>query len=243
MILSAGLVLITVGALQVGFEDLVSFRRTTIVLRYGRARRVSMRTLIPLLILCAASTLVLLASPAINVDYQPLGLGCLAILLALRARVSRNVDGSDRMLLLVTATAFAFVTLDRTSPELAHWPYITMLMLLGIAYFDSGFAKATVSSWRNGRELALILNLKEFGNKHVARILLATPKLAWLTSWSVIVLEMSAGVLLAIGGCVAMFTAVLLALMHLAMAFTMGLGRFVYPFIGGVALVIGAQQL
>lgn len=242
MIVQIGFTLISLGVLTTGLEDIVSIRRTTIALVYSPRKKKLAIFFAVALVITSLGTLVTLFTPDRgNTPLSWLLLGN-AALLALRGWQTRNVDGSDRMLALVALAGAAYTIIQASQPDLLVWPYIAMLSLLGIAYLDGGLAKLLVPSWRNGRELALVMNLKEFGNRHLARLLLDAPLIARTMSWGVILLETTAGVLLAFGGATAIATAAALTLMHLSIALTMGLGRFFYSFVGGLAVIIGTQQ-
>ncbi|MEY9850680.1 putative membrane protein YphA (DoxX/SURF4 family) [Leifsonia sp. EB41] len=145
------------------------------------------------------------------------------------------------MLLLAVGGMLSWVTLNFQPGPGASLTRLAILALLGVAYFEAGLVKVKNPTWRNGRQLASIMNLKEVGNKRVARLLIPRPRLSFTLSWMVIGLELLAGALLAIGGLPALFAAGALTMMHFTIAVVMGLGRFFYPFVGLLVMLIATQ--
>lgn len=234
--------LIALGAATSSIEELISHRRTRMVLAQTPVRSAS--TIATSLFVIAASAFVLIATWTARAPHTPLVAGALLILatgLVLRAGVVQGLDGSDRMLLCAGIAMASWANLQPYDGRLGTAAWLGLLILLAIAYFDSGFAKARHRGWRVGRQFALTLNMKEFGNRFMAGILLSHPRFAALASWGVILLEILAGPLLLVGGFVSVVTGVLLAMMHLAIAILMGLGRFFYAFVGALCFVLAAR--
>jgi hypothetical protein len=224
-----------------GVEDLIAVRRSRIVLNLRAARYIA--TVLASAVLAVSGGLMVV--DALSLSPTELGTAaCLAITflaLALRAAVVRSQDGSDRMLLLAIGGVLSWVTLGSLPGVGASLTRLAILALLGLAYFEAGLVKIRNPHWRNGRQLASIMNLKEFGNKRVALLLLPRARLSLTVSWMVMSLELFAGALLAIGGLPGLLTAAALTLMHLTIAVVMGLGRFFYPFVGILAMLIATQ--
>lgn len=231
--------LIALGALLCAVEDLVTLPRIRLVLRLGKARVVLTFIISAVLALCGVLVFIavfILQSPQ-NVILLTV-FGVLAVGLLLRSFVIQTLDGSDRMLVIAAAGIFVFATFKGYSDPLALFSWIGLTVILGWAYFESGLSKVKQKGWRTGRQFALILNMKEFGNRSAAQILLSNPKLSMVASWGVILIELSAGPLLFCGGPIAATTAVFLSLMHGSIALLMGLSRFFYPFVGALCFVI-----
>ncbi|HXH34837.1 MAG TPA: hypothetical protein VNJ54_10535 [Plantibacter sp.] len=165
----------------------------------------------------------------------------LALGLLLRTFIVQGLDGSDRMLLCAALGTACWANLHLQSHWLGLAAWAGLTILLSIAYLDGGLSKVRHRGWRAGRQLALALNMKEFGNKITARILLSRPRFAAFASWGVILLELSAAPALLFGGWVALVAGVLLAMMHATIAVLMGLGRFFYPFVGALCFVIAVH--
>lgn len=234
--------LIAIGAATSSIEELISHRRTRVVLSQTRTR--SALTVATSLFLIVASMLVLAATWYARIPEAPEVGGALLILatgLVLRTAIIQGLDGSDRMLLCAGVGTASWANLQPYANWLGTAAWLGLFILLSLAYFDSGLAKIRHRGWRVGRQFALTLNMKEFGNKLVAGLLLSSPRFATLASWGVITLELAAGPLLLIGGWVAVATGALLAIMHLSIAVLMGLGRFFYPFVGALCFVIAAH--
>jgi uncharacterized membrane protein YphA (DoxX/SURF4 family) len=234
--------LISAGAGLCAIEDLISFRLVRIALKYGKRRAVL--AVVVSALLAAVSGFALAAVAIIQNLDGPVAasLGLIALGLTTRALTVQALDGSDRMQLCAAAGVFSWVALSAQESALAPAARLTLLILVGIAYFESGYAKLKSPGWRNGRQLALVLNMKEFGNKPLARLLLPHPWLGTAASWAVILIELLAGPMLAVGGMIAIFAVIALTLMHLSIAVFMGLGRFFFPFVGVLLLLLATQS-
>ena len=212
------------------------------VLAQTRAR--SALTIMTSLFLIAASAVVLTVTWSMRDEEAPLmadALLILAVVLLIRTVVVQGLDGSDRMLLCAGIGMASWANLQADGSWLGTVAWFGLFILLSLAYFDSGLSKARHRGWRVGRQFSLTLNMKEFGNKFTAKILLSHPRFAALASWGVILLELLAGPLLLIGGWASVVTGTLLAMMHLSIAVLMGLGRFFYPFAGALCFVIAVH--
>lgn len=237
-----GLALVALGGAISSTEELISHRRTAIVL--GQSKQRSQWTVAVSLFVIASSVVAigaLACSPRTDNPFLLLGLGALAIGLVLRWGVAQGLDGSDRMLQIAGIGVFSWVALSPISELLGNLAWAPLFILVAWAYFESGWAKVTQAGWRNGRQLALTLNMKEFGNKLAARALMPRPVLAAIASWGVMSLELLAGPLLLIGGWVSVLTAVALTIMHATIAVLMGLGRFFCPFVGALCFLVATQ--
>lgn len=234
--------LIALGAATSSVEELISHRRTRVVLSQTRTR--SALTVATSVFLVVASILVIAVTWSVRSPEAPVIGGALLILatgLVVRAGIVQGLDGSDRMLLCAGIGTASWANLQPYASWLGTAAWLGLFLLLSLAYFDSGLAKVKHRGWRVGRQFALTLNMKEFGNKFVAGVLLSSPRFAALASWGVITLELAAGPLLLIGGWVTVAAGVLLAMIHLSIAVFMGLGRFFYPFVGALAFIIAAH--
>lgn len=236
------IVLIAAGAALCALEDLVAFRSLRIVLNQSLLRA-SISVVVSALLVGIG--ILVIAVTILFQDLSPVvitGLAFLAVGLTARALAVRTLDGSDRMLLCVAAAAFSWVTLDAVGSSLAPISRLAILILVGLAYFESGYVKLRMPAWRSGRQLALVMNMKEFGNKRVAGFLLPRPFISAAASWVIISLELVTGPMLFIGGPVAVVAAISAGTMHLSIALLMGLGRFFFPFVGALLLILATQS-
>lgn len=237
-----GIALVALGGVISTTEELVSHRRNALVL--GQTKQRSGWTVAVSILVIASSMIAIVAlvySPRPSNPFLSGGLGALAIALVARWGVGQGLDGSDRMLQVAGIGIFSWVALSPISESLSDLAWAPLYILVAWAYFESGWAKVTQPGWRSGRQLALTLNMKEFGNQLAARTLMPHPLLAAIASWGVMSLELLAGPLLLIGGVVSVLTAVALALMHASIAVIMGLGRFFCPFVGAVCFLVATH--
>lgn len=231
--------LVAVGAIVCSIEEIVAHQRVRLVLRQSRARSIFIIAISAALVL--AGSLVILAIFRAQTETDPPLVAALALLasgLLLRAAIVQGADGSDRMLVYAGLGMFTWASLSGPADGLASLAWAGFLLVLSMAYFESGYSKIRQPVWRTGRQLALVLNMKEFGHPGAARILFRYPVLAVGGSWGVILIELLAGPLLLTGSWVASSAAVLLVCMHLSIGVLMGLGRFIYPFVGALGFLV-----
>lgn len=233
--------LIAVGAIISSLEELISHRRTRLALWQSGLRSTFTVVLSVILVLAGATVIasvVVTAKPSSLMVSSSLGL--LAVALLVRWLLFQGLDGSDRMLAFAGIGMFVWSSLSPLESVLTTFAWVGLFLITSFAYLESGISKLEQRGWRNGRQLALVLNMKEFGSRPVARILLPHPRLAFVASWGVILLEVSAAPLLLVGGGAAVVAATLLALMHLSIAVLMGLGRFFWPFVGTLCFLVAS---
>lgn len=148
-------------------------------------------------------------------------------------------DGADVMLVIVLAGLGGL--------NLMPTPWLRTLMwwlLAGhvcLAYWWSGVAKLRVPAWRAGRQIALVLNSPQYGSAALAWQFLHRPWLGRAAAWTVIPLELSAPVFLAVGGVPLAVWACCAVAMHLGIAVMMGLGRFAWAFGAGLCAMLAAR--
>ncbi|WP_157372921.1 hypothetical protein [Agromyces sp. Root81] len=242
--LDIALALIGVGATVTGVEDLVAHRRLASLLGYGRHRGAIIGALGALLALLGVAAFVLQTwSPTNSSAHAGAVITGLLVAFLVRSFVMQSNDGADRMFIVVlvlTGVGYASTTGPAWLPLAWSW---TVIAIVGIAYFESGLAKVRVKGWREGRTLALVMNVPDLGNENAARFLLDSPRVSFIASWGVIGLELSAGPMFALSNATALLAVMLLGLMHAGIAILMGLGRFFWSFGAALVLVLVARAL
>ncbi|MBV8932355.1 MAG: hypothetical protein JOZ47_21275 [Kutzneria sp.] len=148
-------------------------------------------------------------------------------------------DGSDLMLIVVL-TCLGTLQLMPTA-----WMRLVVEWCLAgnvcFAYWWSGAAKMRLRAWRTGRQIALICNSPRVGTRGIAWQLLDRPALPWLAAWGTMLLEVSCPLFLAVGGWPFVVWAAAAFVMHLSIAFIMGLGRFTWSFGAGLLAMLAVR--
>ena len=158
-----------------------------------------------------------------------------------RGRYLLGSDGADRMLSVVLLLGVIGTVASFADPVVVSLWGWTVVVVVGAAYAESAVAKMRVPSWRRGRALALIMNTPELGERRSARLLLNHPRVTFVVSWGVIIVEAAALPVFIVGGW-PLFTIVgCLLVLHVGIAVSMGLGRFFWAFAAALALVIAAH--
>ena len=149
------------------------------------------------------------------------------ILLILRSAA----DGADKMAMVVT-----FGLLLQMLGAIAAQPMLSLAGVLWISgqltlcYATSGFSKLILADWRNGAVPRKALSSFSYGNR-TTHTLLRYPGAALTLAWGVILIETFFPLMLfaplpvlavALGG---------MALLHISIAFAMGLNTYVFAFV------------
>lgn len=158
---------------------------------------------------------------------------CLAI--SVRFRGSYN-GGSDSMLLVVTVS----IALARTSPALERVALGYCAAHLVLSYLLAGVAKMGDRAWRDGRALAILVELPQY---RVPRTIAALVRpLSSIGSWAILVFELAFP--LAFASPIACTILLCMgAAFHVANAITFGLNRFLWAWIAAYpALLYWVQR-
>jgi hypothetical protein len=150
--------------------------------------------------------------------------------LAMTFRHAYGLDGSDQMtsILIVALMLHCFAPENRIVALIAIW-FLALQSCL--AYFTSGVAKLASRGWREGTAVFQVLNTASFGRRGVARLLANVPWAARLLSWSVIAFESAFPLAVVTGRHGALLFLAGGILMHVGIAYCMGLGSFVWAFV------------
>lgn len=180
-----------------------------------------------------ASAAVLVTLPLASAETQRWG-GAVACGLILGARMlfyARNIygqDGSDQMLLVVLASAFAAHLAGDSDVATIFVAYAAAQLML--AYFTSGIAKAVSATWRSGRAIPGITRTIGYGQPRFGALLERRPRLSKALCWSVIVFECCAPLLVLAGPGGALALIGVGMCFHFGIALVMGLNIFVWSF-------------
>ena len=136
--------------------------------------------------------------------------------------------GSDRMGLLVMYCLCLTHWLPERLPAQAAFGYLAVQVVL--SYFISGQVKITNPDWRSGQALRDVFAFSAYPVAKALRQLADRPRLLWLASWAVILLEVLFPLSFLNASALAVALA-LAALFHLANACLFGLNRFVWVWI------------
>ena len=169
-------------------------------------------------------------------------LACLGLMILAIANLHRfngpYNGGSDRMGLLILIS----LTLAQLLPtDLAELAFGYLAMQLVLSYFMSGWVKITNPDWRTGRALADVFRFSAYPVSEELRGLAERPKLLWLASWSVMILELAFPMSLLTPWSLAV-ALILTACFHLANACLFGLNRFLWIWLAAYPSIIWLQD-
>lgn len=147
-----------------------------------------------------------------------------ALLIEVRFRGSYN-GGSDAMTMVV---------LNGLLVAQLGWPrigfgYITAQLVL--SYFLAGLSKLGSTSWRDGSALSRLVSMRKYVVPQLAQRLLSNTALSRLGSWLVLGFECSFPLTLLLGREVALGYLTVSLCFHLAIAYTLGLNRFLWAWL------------
>lgn len=149
--------------------------------------------------------------------------------LAMTRRCGYGEDGSDQMLLIVSAglAAYAFVP-DHPLRPAGLW-FIGAQAVL--SYGAAGFAKLASPVWRGGQASQLIFRTATYSFDGLAHLLAASPRLSWVLSWTTIAFECLFPLVLIAPQPVALSFLAAGVVFHLLNAVVMGLNVFFWAFL------------
>lgn len=153
------------------------------------------------------------------------------------ARLSPAGDAADVMLILLSVGTGILLGEPRGSP-VSTITATVLVANIALAYVWSGVSKIRQRAWRSGRQLALILNTEMYGARTPAKLLLDHGRLAQLLVWTVLTIEISVPVWIAVGGIPLLVWASAAAVMHLGIALVMGLNRFLLVFCAALLILL-----
>ena len=165
---------------------------------------------------------------------NPLTFGFLCLLLVLIAiiisiRGNEGTTGADQ----INTITLLIVGLCILSPTKLVWitGIISLAILLIIAYSTSGWIRILQPTWRNGKDLLVVLRQHTYGNKFVWNIGKKNPNLIKFTSLSILIFECLAPIIIFMPLKVVLVYLVVGVVFHLLNALIMGLNIFVWSFI------------
>jgi hypothetical protein len=194
--------------------------------------RTSFQRLLWLRALLAATLLVAPASWLL----QPAAVGAMTFFLFLWSNRSiYGQDGADQMQLILWLAAWIAILLrGERAAVLCLW-FIAYQACM--SYCVAGFAKIRASGWRQGRFLPGVLGTTIYGNRRVGAFLRHHSSITLAGSWAVLLFETGFplawllpwpwGLAFLAAGC----------LFHVANAFLMGLGSFLFTFVAAYPAV------
>ena len=184
----------------------------------------------------AALSLLLLAG--IAVQFVCLALVVNALFILKRFQGPYN-GGSDRMGLLIICC----LCLAELSPN-SQWQEVAMGYLaiqLLLSYFIAGWVKVVNPDWRTGRALQDVFLFSAYPVSERLRILAERPRLLWVASWAVMLLELLFPFsVLTHATLIAALT--LTALFHFANACLFGLNRFFWVWLAAYPSLLWLQE-
>lgn len=153
-----------------------------------------------------------------------------------------SADGGDKMAMVVTyGLLMQMLGAITAQPLLSLAGLLWVGCQLTISYATSGFSKLILADWRNGAVPRQALSSFSYGNR-ITHILMRYPAVVLTLAWGVILLESVFPLALfaplpvlitALGG---------MALLHLSIAFAMGLNTYVFAFIAAYPSVLLLAQ-
>ncbi len=163
-----------------------------------------------------------------------------SLLTSIRWRGAYN-GGSDSMTLVVTLPVTLAVTLGSATALAIAYGYITLQLTL--SYFVAGWVKLRERDWRTGRALPIFLATPQYSAPAWAITRLnQSPLLATLTSWAVMLFELSFPLAFSSPHLLLFFLAVAF-LFHGLNAYLLGLNRFVFAWISAYPGALLIYQL
>ncbi|MEA3012469.1 MAG: hypothetical protein QOD42_1014 [Sphingomonadales bacterium] len=174
--------------------------------------------------------------------FAPLAAGLLSaallfVLLILKTRTSYGLDGSDHMnIQIFVAAMLFFMSPSDSTARTACVLYIGLQSVL--SYTVSGLAKFAGREWRTGTALAGIFSTQIYGRAFAGRFFRAHPRFSRAACWGIIAFQ-CLFVLTIVGDDRILFLFLAIgAAFHIANAFLMGLGSFVFSFMATYPAVI-----
>ncbi len=160
-------------------------------------------------------------------------------ILLLRQNDGPYNGGSDRMsLLMLCCLCLAHWLPTERGRELALG-YLALQLTL--SYFMAGLVKAVNPAWRNGKALADVFFFSAYPVSESLRRWRDSPRLLWIMSWAVILLELLFP--LSLWNRTALYMALTLtALFHLVNACLFGLNRFFWIWLAAYPSLLWLQQ-
>lgn len=143
-------------------------------------------------------------------------------------RTSYGNDGADQMTLIVLISSVIARLIG--TPRVIEYALWFIALQCCLSYLTSGIGKLAGRSWRDGTGIIGILNTKTYGVPSAARVLERHRWLAVLLSWTIILTELSFGLVLFVPD---QWVILMLAgglAFHFANAIVMGLNAFVWSF-------------
>jgi hypothetical protein len=156
-------------------------------------------------------------------------------------RSSYGSDGSDQMDQVVLAGLVAAFGLASSSYAWIGLAFIAAQSLLSCA--TAGWAKLLSPVWREGTAVPAILGTGTYGNQGIAQLFASKPTLGVMGSRAVIALEclFPLCLILPLWGLVAVLA--FGAALHLSIAITMGLNKFLLSWLATYPAIIACHQL
>ena len=168
----------------------------------------------------------------------------LAGLVILGIRILKNFagpynGGSDRMGLLILCSLCLVHFLPSAHFQEAFFGYIAVQFIL--SYFIAGWVKIVNPDWRNGQALRDIFSFSVYPASEALRVWAYKPRTLLITSWAVMLFELSFPFTLVtnftlIGGLL------VAAAFHLMNAFLLGLNRFFWIWLAAYPSILWLQQ-
>lgn len=170
---------------------------------------------------------------------------CLVVHTLVAPRHHYGADGSDHVAWISQMLSLAgrLSRHDRAVVDATLW--LASLQAV-MSYAASGWVKLAGEPWRNDEAVPGIMRTRVYGNKHIHRLLIRYPVLNRIIGKATLVLECGYPVIYAVGGRLGRPIMAAGAMMHLSIAATMGLGRFVTAFLsfyGALAYTAQPREL
>lgn len=169
---------------------------------------------------------------------------CLATTYVLAPRHHWGGDGSDQVAwwsqAMTAATRLA--GRDRRVEDAVLWATSIQAVM---SYAVSGWVKVAGETWRNDEAFVGVMRTKVYGNQHVWRLIRRYPRLSAVIGKATLALECSYPLVFLARGRLTVPYLAASGSMHLAIAATMGLGRFVTAFgsmYGAVAYTLQPRE-
>jgi hypothetical protein len=154
------------------------------------------------------------------------------LLASVRFRGSYN-GGSDAMTLVVLL-GLSVARCQDASPAAPPWGALGLAYIaaqLVLSYWVAGLAKLRHASWRDGRALTSLVQVRQYVVPALLTRLLRAPSVARPMSWALIAFECAFPVTLMLGSRSAALMLALGAAFHLAIALGLGLNRFLWAWL------------
>ncbi len=150
------------------------------------------------------------------------------------------IQGGDSQLTLITFISIAIASMAGTEVVMKGCLYF-LCAELAMAYFAAGYHKLRSGKWRNGEALSCILSTRLFGYRRLANWLASVPWLSAVLCWTVIAWELSFPFVLILPSLIKIPMLAFGVLLHISIAMTMGLNKFLWAFCSLYPAVLAAD--